>query len=132
MCESLHLAYLLVAKTDRAFLKSNPSSNGLLPLPLSRHLFESVVQKFELSSDFLASHGTGRIAYSGPSENDLEDDDEKCLNARWSPIRTHPPAAKADRSARLHLSDEQVPVLLLDGIEFRHRNGQDMHIVTWY
>ena len=52
------------AETSSAFTNLAPERNGKLPLPISRRLFEHVIQVFNISTPFLAVLNTGLATYT--------------------------------------------------------------------
>jgi hypothetical protein len=50
-----------------AFESRGPASNGLLPLPISRSLFEKISGDFKISPDYLTVLSTGVATFLSPS-----------------------------------------------------------------
>jgi hypothetical protein len=57
-----------IAKISHSAFESHiPASNGLLPLPISRTLFEEIAHEFSVSPNYLTVLSTGVATYISPS-----------------------------------------------------------------
>jgi hypothetical protein len=71
------------AKTSSAFTNLALEDNGKLPLPISRRLFEHVIQAFNISTTFLTVLNTGLATYtSSIIQTKSREDGRELGNAR--------------------------------------------------
>ena len=97
---NIYVSYYLC----RAFTNVSPETNGKFPLPISRDLFQYIVQMFDISDSFLAVLSTGLARYISPRQRKKGNDDRtirrknssfalfQWINWPWKSNRVHYPA----------------------------------------
>jgi hypothetical protein len=70
------------AKTSNAFTNLALEGNGKLPLPISRRLFEHVIQAFNISTTFLTVLNTGLATYTSTIQTKSSGDGRELGNVR--------------------------------------------------
>jgi hypothetical protein len=98
----------------------------LLPLPLSRLLYEKLVEEFDIAPSYLSVLSTGVATYISPS---TKTDNSEREHARKRIIILQ--STNSDHKTRVCHSAKHSLFVLLDGHHIQHQNRQNKHSDIW-
>ena len=82
---SIWPAKTIDTEKSSAFTNHTPERNGKLPLPISKRLFEHIIQVFNLSTSFLTVLNTGLATYTSTIHDKKREDGTRLNTAReWN------------------------------------------------
>ena len=108
-----------------AFESQTLASNGLLPLPLSRTLFEQVAREFSISSVYLSVLNTGMATYISPS---TKSDSTEWQHARKLIKKCYCVIEWYNWGSRICYSAKRIVFKLFHDRDIQYWNWQNLHL----